>query len=228
MLMISLKRAWIGTHNVKRRVAPLVTAAGPRGHCTAAFTDALPLTVKVQVRALAPPLEHAPDHTTSRPFGLLSVIAVPAANDADPVLPTVTLMPAGLEVICSPLRPVAVTVTVLVVAGGVTVIVADFVRPPTWAVIVMVVDVVTALVPIAKVTLVAPAGTVALAGTVAAAPLLVSATASPPAGAADVSDSVPCPAAPPVTLAGVTDTVDNDAAAGGGVTVNVAGRVAPP
>lgn len=217
-------------HFVKHRVAPLVTAADPMVHWTAAVTDAVPLTEKVQVRALAPPLEHAPDHTTSRPLGLLSVIAVPAANDADPVLPTVTVMPAGLEVICSPLRPVAVTVTVavLVVAGGVTVRVADFVRPPAWAVIVTVVDVVTALVPIGKFTPLAPAGTVTLAGTVAAAPLLLRATASPPAGAADVSDTVPCAAAPPVTLAGVSDTVDNDAAAGGAVTVNVAVRVTPP
>lgn len=50
----------------------------------------------------------------SRPFVTLSVIAVPVANDADPVLPTATLTPAGLDVIRSPLRPVAVTVSVTI------------------------------------------------------------------------------------------------------------------
>jgi hypothetical protein len=68
--------------------------------------------VNRQVFALLPPLEHAPDQMASRPFETLSVIAVPLVNDPDPVLPTATLMPAGLEVIRSPLRPVAVTVTV--------------------------------------------------------------------------------------------------------------------
>jgi hypothetical protein len=42
------------------------------------------------------------------------VIAVFEANDAEPVLPVETLMPAGLEVTLSPLRPVAVTVSVAV------------------------------------------------------------------------------------------------------------------
>jgi len=35
-------------------------------------------------------------------------------NDADPVLPTATLIPAGLEITRSPLLPVAVTVSVAV------------------------------------------------------------------------------------------------------------------
>jgi hypothetical protein len=68
--------------------------------------------VNTHVFLLFPPLEHAPDQTASRPFETVSVIAVPPVNDADPVLPTATLMPAGLEVILSPLRPVAVTVRV--------------------------------------------------------------------------------------------------------------------
>jgi hypothetical protein len=42
----------------------------------------------------------------------VSVIAVPVANDAEPLLPTLTLMPAGLDVMRSPLRPLAVTVSV--------------------------------------------------------------------------------------------------------------------
>ena len=75
-------------------------------------TLALPFRVKVQVLVLLPPLEQAPDQITSRPLVALSVIEVPTANDADPVLPTSTLIPAGFEVIRSPLRPVAVTVKV--------------------------------------------------------------------------------------------------------------------
>jgi hypothetical protein len=75
---------------------------------------ALPLSVNVQVFVLFPPLEHAPDQMTSRLFVALSVIVVPVANDADPLLPTATLMPAGFEVTRSPPRPVAVTVRVAV------------------------------------------------------------------------------------------------------------------
>jgi len=77
-----------------------------------AVTVASPFRVNVQVLLLLPPLEQAPDQTASRPPETLSVMDVPAANDAEPVLPTLTLMPAGLEVTRSPLRPVAVTVSV--------------------------------------------------------------------------------------------------------------------
>lgn len=116
-----------------------------RLHCTFAVTAAFPLSVKVQVFALFPALEHAPDQTASRPFVALRVIDVPVANDAEALLPTATLMPAGLDVTRSPLRPVAVTVTVAV-----------RVTPPALAVIVTGVDVVTAFVAIAKDTLLAP------------------------------------------------------------------------
>ena len=58
--------------------------------------------------------------------------------------------------------------------------------PPALAVIVTGVDVVTALVAIAKVALVAPCGTDTPAGTVAAALPLDRETAKPPAGAGDV------------------------------------------
>ena len=68
--------------------------------------------VNVQVFTLFPPLEHAPDQITSRPFEALNVIEVPVVNDPDPELPTATLMPAGLDVTRSPLLPVAVTVSV--------------------------------------------------------------------------------------------------------------------
>ena len=80
-----------------------------RNHCTFPVTDAFAVGVNVHVFVLFPPLEHAPDQMASRPLETLSVTAVPAMNDADPVEPTATLMPAGLDVTRSPLRPVAVT-----------------------------------------------------------------------------------------------------------------------
>jgi hypothetical protein len=70
-----------------------------------AVTAAFAFNVNVQVFVLFPPLEHAPDQMTSRLFVALSVIVVPVANDADPLLPTATLMPAGFEVTRSPPRP---------------------------------------------------------------------------------------------------------------------------
>jgi len=191
-------------------------------------TVAFPLRVNVQVFVLLPPLEHAPDQTTSRLFVALRVIVVPVANDAEPLLPTVTLMPGGFEVTRSPLRPVAVTVRVAVSGGGVTVRVAVRVMPPALAVIVADVDVVTALVVIVKVALVAPWATDTVAGTVAAALPLDRETAKPPAGVGDVSVTVPCDEVPPVTLAGFTATAESDAGAAGGETVSVALRVAPP
>ena len=78
----------------------------------------MPVRVNVHVFALLPPLEQAPDQIASRPPETLSVSAVPVLNDADPVPPTATLMPAGLEVTLVPLRPVAVTVSVAVGPGG--------------------------------------------------------------------------------------------------------------
>jgi len=77
-----------------------------------ALTDALPVTVNVHVFVLFPPLEQAPDQITSRVFDALSVIEVPVVKVAEPVLPTATLIPTGLEVTRSPVLPVAVTVTV--------------------------------------------------------------------------------------------------------------------
>ena len=198
-----------------------------RPHCTFAVTAAFPLRANVQVFVLFPPLEQAPDQMTSRSFVALSVIAVPVVNDAEPLPPTATLMPAGFEVTRSPLRPVAVTVSVAVCAGGVTVRVAVRVMPPALAVIVTGVDVVTALVAIAKVALVAPCATDTLAGTVAAVLLSDSATVNPPAGAADVSVTVPCEEAPPVTLVGLTETAESAAGAADGVTVRTAVRETP-
>jgi large repetitive protein len=191
-----------------------------------AVTVAFPVRVNVQV--LLPPLVQAPDQTALRPLETVSVIAVPVVNGAGMVLPTATLIPAGLEVTRSPLRPVAVTVSVAVWPGGITVNVAVRVTAPALAVIVTGVDVVTELVAIAKVALVAPCATVTLAGTAAAGSVLDSVAVNPPEGAAPVSVTVPCDAAPPVTLAGLTATDDNEAGGGGSVTVSTALRLAPP
>src|SRR2546423_5351927 len=74
----------------------------------------------------------------------------------------------------------------------------------------------TALVVIAKVLLVDPAGTVTLAGTVAALVLsLRRATVKPPAGAAAVSLTVPVTGSPPTTSVGLTVTFDRAAVAVG-------------
>jgi hypothetical protein len=95
-------------------------------------TDTALVTVSVQLVVLFPPLEHAPDQIALRPLVTLSVTRVPDANDADPLLPVATLTPAGADVTRSPLRPVAVTVSVTVCgggAGGLTVRVWDRVVP---------------------------------------------------------------------------------------------------
>ena len=83
-----------------------------RSHCTFAVTLPFALIVNEQDLRLDPPLEQAPDQTASRPLATLRVIDVPPANDPEPVLPTLTLMPDGLEVTRSPLRPEAVTESV--------------------------------------------------------------------------------------------------------------------
>ena len=83
-------------------------------YCTFAVTLAAAFNVNVQLCALFPPLEHAPDQMASRPFDTVSVIDAPTVNDAEPVLPVATLMPAGVDVTRSPLLPVAVTVSAAV------------------------------------------------------------------------------------------------------------------
>ena len=92
--------------------------------------------MNVHVLVLFPLLEQAPDQIASRPFDTLSVIVVPVANDADPVLPTATFSPEGVEPTVSPLRPLAVTVSVAVPVvvveelDRVTISTADLVTPP--------------------------------------------------------------------------------------------------
>jgi len=77
-----------------------------------ALSVAVPVSVNVHVFVLFPPLEQAPDQMASRPFETLNEICVPVANVADPLPSTMTLMPAGLEVTRSSLRPLVVTVSV--------------------------------------------------------------------------------------------------------------------
>src|SRR5262249_28064667 len=101
-----------------------------RCYCTLALTAVLPATVNVHVFALVPPLEQAPDQIALRPLETVSVIGVPVTNVAEPVLPTASLIPAGLEVTRSPLLPVAVTVTVADGDAGVTDSVVVLVAPP--------------------------------------------------------------------------------------------------
>jgi hypothetical protein len=170
--------------------------------------------VNVHVFLLLPPLEHAPDQIASRPPDALSVIDVPVLNDADAVPPTDTLIPVGLDVMRSPLRPVALTVKVAFCPAGVTVNVAVRVTVPALAVTVTGVDAETALVVIAKVALVAPCATETLAGTAAALLLSASVTAKPPEGAADVNVTVPCDGLPPTTDEGLTETAESAACAG--------------
>jgi hypothetical protein len=70
--------------------------------------------VNVQVLRLLPELEQAPDQIASRPFVTLNVTLAPLVNDADALLPVLTLIPAGDDVTRSPFRPVAVTLNVAV------------------------------------------------------------------------------------------------------------------
>ena len=83
-----------------------------------AVTAAFAVSVNVHDVVLFPPLEHAPDQIALLPPGTETVIAVPDENDACMVLPTATLIPAGLEVTRWPLRPVAVTVRAADGGGG--------------------------------------------------------------------------------------------------------------
>jgi hypothetical protein len=194
----------------------------------------LAFSVNVHVLLLSPPLEQAPDQIASRPFVTLSVIDVPVLNDAEPLEPTDTLIPAGLDVTRSPLRPVAVTVNVAVPPppAGFTVSVLVRVTPPETPEIVTDVEVVTAFDVMVNVVLVDPAAIVTLAGTVAAFVLLLdNVMTAPPDGAAAESVAVPVAfALPPATLVGEIDSDDSVGGGGapGALTVSVPVRVAPP
>jgi hypothetical protein len=127
-----------------------------------------------------------------------------------------------------PLSYSALAIETLSVATGLIVSVAVRVVPLALAEIVAEVLAVTLVVETVNVALVCPAATVTLAGTVAAAVPLESATAVPPAGAAEVSVMVPVDELPPVTDVGLHASVET-AAVGppNGCTVSVVVRVMP-
>lgn len=136
-----------------------------------------PFSVNVQVLALFPPLEQAPDQIASRPFVTLRVMAVPVANEAACVLPTGSWIPDGLDKIDWPLRPVAETVNCAVCGGaveeGFSVNCADCVAPPPEIEMVTTVGVATDDVKMLNPPVVDPAGIVTELGVDATAGLLL-------------------------------------------------------
>jgi hypothetical protein len=189
----------------------------------------------VQLVVLLPPLEQAPDQIALRPPPTDKVTDVPTLNDAEPLLPVVTLIPAGLDVMRSPLRPLAFTVSVAVCDGGggggdadVTVRLAVFVTAFNVAVIVTGVDTVTLLVEIAKTALCEPAGTVTLPGTAATPALLLESATLVAIVAAAARTTAPCTLEPPETVPGLTtrfvSVLDDEP---GGLTVRFPDRVVP-
>lgn len=132
--------------------------------------------VNVQLLALLPPLEHAPDQMASRPLETVNVMRVPGANAAVDVLPTTALIPAGVELMLSPCLPPAVTLRLTVEGaggGGLSVRVAERVTPPPETEIVTRVCALTWLVLMLKPALTKPAGITTVLGTVAAGLLLL-------------------------------------------------------
>src|SRR5262245_59181670 len=113
---------------------PTAGDAGPRRprYCTFTVSDAFALSVKVQVFTLLPPLLHAPDQIASRLFDTRNVMLVPVAKVAEPVVPTGTLRPDGVEETVSPLRPLAERVSCASCGGGggATVPPQTFATPP--------------------------------------------------------------------------------------------------
>src|SRR5881296_1019064 len=89
-----------------------------RAYWTLAVSEPAAFRVKVQVGVLAPPLLHTPDQITDRPLVTPKVMLVPTGKVAEPVDPTGTLSPAGVEETVSPARPVAVRVSAAVAGAG--------------------------------------------------------------------------------------------------------------
>jgi len=207
-------------------------------YCTFADTDAAPLIVNVQLVVRLPPLEQAPDQIALRPFDTVRRMDVPTANEPDPLLPVATLMPVGVEVTRSPLRPLAVTVNVADCGGGgggggddpaVTASAAVLVTPFSVAESVAPVSALTAAVVMVKTALCEPDGTVTLAGTDATPGFALDRATGTSVVAAAIRTTPPCALEPPVTLVGLTKKLVSVAPAVGelGVTVRVAVRVVP-
>src|SRR5437899_12062569 len=89
-----------------------------RAYRTLAVSEPAAFRVKVQVGVLAPPLLHTPDQITDRPLVTPRVMLVPTGKVAEPVNPTGTLRPAGVDETVSPARPVAVRVSSAVAGAG--------------------------------------------------------------------------------------------------------------
>jgi hypothetical protein len=148
---------------------------------TFAVTDAVPFSVNVQLFDLL--FEHAPENTASRPLPTVNVIDVPTVNDAVLLDPLITSRPVGVDVTCTPLRPVTVRDSAAVCGGGgggaagFTVSVAVLVVPVDDAEMVAAVDAVTDEVERLKTPVCEPAATVIVAGTLTAVLLLDSETA---------------------------------------------------
>src|SRR5437867_10584194 len=106
----------------KGRRAPALRPPGVArrrsAYWTFAVSEPAAFRVKVQVGVLAPPLLHTPDQITDRPLVTPRVMLVPTGKVAEPVDPTGTLSPAGVEETVSPARPVAVRVSSAVAGAG--------------------------------------------------------------------------------------------------------------
>ena len=133
--------------------------------------------------------------TVAAALSLLSAILTPPVG-AGPLSVTVPVEPVP------PITLVGFKLKELKAAAGETVNNAVCDAPPKVAVIVTLVEADTEDVVMVKVVPVLPAGTVTDEGTVAAGLLLLSATATPPAGTGALKVTVPVEFAPPITLAG--------------------------
>jgi hypothetical protein len=224
--------------SMKQAEAAFARAGAHGGYCTFALTEDAALSVKVQLFVLLPPLEQAPDQVALRPLATVSVTDVPVVNEADPLLPVVTLMPAGADVIRSPLRPLAETVSVALCGGGggggggadadVTVRIAVFVTALSAAEIVTPVEALTVPVETGNTAVCEPTGTVTVAGTAATPGLLLESAIVVAVEAAAASTTTPCELEPPGTLPGLsTKFVSVLSDEPGGLTVRFADRVVP-
>src|SRR5262249_51068843 len=90
---------------------PGVTRRSAALYWTFAVSELAAFSVKVQVGLFTPPLLHTPDQITDRPLVALRVMVVPTEKLAEPVVPTGTFSPAGVERTRSPARPMAVRVS---------------------------------------------------------------------------------------------------------------------